>query len=529
MRKKVVHVSSYYNEIDPFKAEVLREAIRAGAIAPGVVDERSIVDVKPADLMGYAQCHFFAGGGFWSVALRQAGWSDDWPVWSGSCPCPSFSAAGKGQGFTDPRHLWPAWARLIRECHPSTIFGEQVSAAIGHGWLDLVQTDLEAQNYAVGKIVLGAASVGAPHIRQRLYFVAQSGCVPERWRVCGPGESGVAARTGAPGQLVGSSANYALANTADARRQAAGQHGSGQPLFPARPEQRGDSLVVAKPDCGRCGTNGERNGLAEVRTSGPNQRVQIAQSSVHGVLVDAEGRGLGMCGSAQGKARHTAQPSESGDLGNSTFDRNGTQHGESRPSRGQEEPSGGPSVSVSLGEPIRTRLEGHAGNGTDGNQPRRFEENALGSGAITSILGGMADSLYPEWRPFGVDGSDGRNGNDAGRQETHSEFGTCSEVRGASPLNGFWRDADWIGCRDGKFRPVPGTTKSGPLSVVDGDSADLGYFLLPGGRGFAFSPLIEKGKERVGRLRLYGDAICIPAAQAFIEAYLEAKSAKKQG
>jgi hypothetical protein len=62
--------------------------------------------------------------------------------------------------------------------------------------------------------------------------------------------------------------------------------------------------------------------------------------------------------------------------------------------------------------------------------------------------------------------------------------------------------------------------------VVNGDFADLGYFLLPSGRGFAFSPLIEKGKERVGRLRLYGDAICVPAARAFIEAYLEAESAK---
>ena len=165
---------NYYNEIDPLKAEVLREAIKHGAIAPGDVDERSISDVRGFDLAGYTQCHFFAGGGFWSLALRDAGWPDDRPVWTGSCPCPSFSAAGKGAGFADPRHLWPDWFRLIRECKPAAIFGEQVAAAIGHGWLDLVQTDLEAEAYAVGKIVFGAHSVGAPHIRQRLYFCADT-------------------------------------------------------------------------------------------------------------------------------------------------------------------------------------------------------------------------------------------------------------------------------------------------------------------------------------------------------------------
>ena len=167
-------VTAWYNEIDPFKAAVLREASKAGAIAPGDVDERSIADIDPAELMGYTQCHFFAGGGFWSLALRLAGWPDDRPAWTGSCPCPSFSAAGKGGGFDDPRHLWPDWERLIGQCRPATVFGEQADDAIGYGWLDLVQTDLEAQAYAVGKIVLGTCSVGGADIRQRLYFVADA-------------------------------------------------------------------------------------------------------------------------------------------------------------------------------------------------------------------------------------------------------------------------------------------------------------------------------------------------------------------
>jgi DNA (cytosine-5)-methyltransferase 1 len=163
---------AYYNEHDPEKAEWIRELIKAGVVADGEVDERSIIDVSADDVRGYTQCHFFAGIAVWSYALRLAGWPDDEPVWTGSCPCPSFSCAGKGEGFDDPRHLWPDWVRLIRKRKPPVIFGEQSDDAIGFGWLDLVQTDLEAENYAVGNAVLGAASVGAPHIRQRLYFGA---------------------------------------------------------------------------------------------------------------------------------------------------------------------------------------------------------------------------------------------------------------------------------------------------------------------------------------------------------------------
>ena len=167
-------MAAYYNEIDPFAAQWLRNLIAAGHIAPGDVDERSIRDVAIEDLRGYVQCHFFAGIGVWSHALRLAGWPDDRPVWTGSCPCQPFSSAGARRGTADDRHLWPDWFNLIRECRPSVIFGEQVEAAINHGWLDLVQTDLEGEDYACGAVGMPAAGVGAPHIRQRLWFVADS-------------------------------------------------------------------------------------------------------------------------------------------------------------------------------------------------------------------------------------------------------------------------------------------------------------------------------------------------------------------
>lgn len=166
--------AAYYNEIDPYAAQWLRNLIAAGHIAPGEVDERSIEDVTPDDLRGFTQCHFFAGIGVWSHSLRLAGWPDDKPVWTGSCPCQPFSAAGKGDGFADERHLWPSFFHLISECRPVAVFGEQVAAGNANAWFDLVQSDLEGVGYAFGLVPFTSASIGAPHIRERAYWVANS-------------------------------------------------------------------------------------------------------------------------------------------------------------------------------------------------------------------------------------------------------------------------------------------------------------------------------------------------------------------
>ena len=170
-------MSAYYNENNEEAVAALKGMMRDGFIAEGEIDARSIVDVRPDDLRGFTQCHFFAGIGIWSYALRHlAEWPDDRPVWTGSCPCQPFSSAGKGAGFDDERHLWPAWFWLIehgkREDVP--IFGEQVASSDGLAWLDLVLSDLEGTGYACWPFDLCAAGFGAPHIRQRLYFVANS-------------------------------------------------------------------------------------------------------------------------------------------------------------------------------------------------------------------------------------------------------------------------------------------------------------------------------------------------------------------
>lgn len=167
-------MAAYYNEFEPFAAAWLRELIKDGLIADGVVDERSICDVEPNELKEFTQCHFFAGIGGWSYALRLANWPDERHVWTGSPPCQPFSVAGKGKGKEDERHLWPVFFNLIRECNPTVVFGEQVASAIRTGWFDDLQADMETEGYATGMVVLPAASIGAPHKRDRLFYVAES-------------------------------------------------------------------------------------------------------------------------------------------------------------------------------------------------------------------------------------------------------------------------------------------------------------------------------------------------------------------
>jgi DNA (cytosine-5)-methyltransferase 1 len=299
-------MTAYYNEIDPYAAEWLRNLIKSGHIAPGVVDERSIEDVSPDELVGYTQCHFFAGIGVWSLALRRANWADDVRVWTGSCPCQPFSAAGAGAGFSDKRHLWPAFNHLISQCRPPVVFGEQVASKAVEPWIDLVHADLEALDYAFGCVPFSSAGVGAPHIRDRLFWVAD----------------------------------------ADGLR------------------------LESKP-------------VAELR--------------------------------------HAERDAES--------------------CTGIER----------LGNPVGQGLEERV--------------------RLAGFFGGTAG---------------------AGAREAIKRAGIHADWESAGPTNGFWRDADWLGCRDGRWRAVePGTF-----------------------------PLANGAASRVGRLRAYGNAINAQAAQAFIESYM---------
>ena len=165
---------AFYNDNDGFCCQWLAKLMAQGCIMPGTVDDRSIVDVPPVALAGFTRCHFFAGIAGWELALKLAGWPADRPVWTGSCPCQPISSAGPQRGDADARHVWPAFHALIAECRPAIVFGEQVASGDGREWLAAVRADLECLGYAVGAADLPAAGVGAPHRRQRLWWVASA-------------------------------------------------------------------------------------------------------------------------------------------------------------------------------------------------------------------------------------------------------------------------------------------------------------------------------------------------------------------
>ena len=272
-------MTAYYNEYDKYAAEWLCNLIAAGRIAPGVVDTRSIEDVHPADLKDFTQCHFFAGIGVWSLALRRAGWPDDRPVWTGSCPCQPFSAAGQGAGFADERHLWPAFHHLIREheqwCReqkrrPPIILGEQVASKDADAWIDLVQDDMEGLGYRFGAIPFPSAGVGAPHIRDRLYWVADADLQRE-----GPARN--AARTRNAGRRIEADR---LDHADHARLE-----GLGGGHQAARGQREGSVRPVAAP--------GELGGMADTAGEGWRDGRQLVGGDDVGDRSAAPERGLG--------------------------------------------------------------------------------------------------------------------------------------------------------------------------------------------------------------------------------------------
>jgi len=165
-------VSAFYSEFDPFASKWLNNLQAAGEITGGKVDGRDFRQVVPDDVHGYERCHFFAGIGGWDLALSIAEWEG--PVWTASLPCQPFSAAGRRLGEKDERHLFPDFAKLVKKCKPPIIFGEQVASKDGKVWLAGVRSQMEAMGYSFGAADLCAAGVGAPHIRQRLFWVAHS-------------------------------------------------------------------------------------------------------------------------------------------------------------------------------------------------------------------------------------------------------------------------------------------------------------------------------------------------------------------
>ena len=398
-------VSDYYNDNDPGAAAWLEALAAESEIPAGTVDNRSILDVRADELSRFRRVHFFAGIGGWAEALRIARWPADVPVWTGSPPCQPFSVAGKGISQDDPRHLAPHFAGLVGDGCPLVLFGEQVAgaevlgpvsgpprreaaAAPAWAWSDDLQDRLEGAGYAYGAADLCSAGIGAPHIRQRLFFGAF-----------------------------------------------------------------------------------RRDALGFIRER----------------LADHYGDGWSEAGGGFTATGHDG--------------------------------AFGDGAAGGLGDGQRARLEGLRGDGDRGGEPGRIDQIPNRPAAATGAAGGLDDAQRLGRQAGGrdhrgndrlVSGPDGSGGGMAdmrgigrirGRaSEAGAEPGTVERSDGlrpsgrqsrTRPLHGFWRDADWLFCRDERWRPVePGT-----------------------------QPLAHGVSGRVGLLRGYGNAINPWLAAAFIEAF----------
>jgi DNA (cytosine-5)-methyltransferase 1 len=111
----------------------------------------------------------------------------------GGYPCQPFSVAGKRAGQADDRHLWPEFARLVRELRPSWVLAENVVGHISLG-LDEVLSDLESLGYSSRPFVIPACAVGADHRRDRLWIVAHADGEGLQERYMQPGVPGEAGR-----------------------------------------------------------------------------------------------------------------------------------------------------------------------------------------------------------------------------------------------------------------------------------------------------------------------------------------------
>ncbi len=434
-------MAAYYNEIDPYAAQWLRNLIAAGHIADGVVDERSIEDVRPSDLKGFTQCHFFAGIGVWSYALRNAGWPDDRPVWTGSCPCQPFSAAGKGAGQKDIRHLWPVWIKLISACQPDIIFGEQVSSALVLG----KATNESLQNLRAeftGSGILQAYRGDSASILQGLSSYSRQGALR------GIGQGG---DHGKISPVQGNTEDYAAGELPDYRSKT------------ARQEER-HTLQLGRSQSGNS-RGDKRRGVPVIRDLFQFDGEASMEQPIVGQNNPGTGIYTGECSSSfVFSERHDARlGAGDGSSGNGGVVKEQGVKDDERRTSGADNAESNEEVGGAWVDLVFSDLEasGYACAAV------AFPSSSVGAPHIRDRLYWVGDSISKRLEGLAGDGELHE------RKEPSRPTATTSfqlEPGKPGPTNGFWAEADWLFCRDGKWRPV----EASPQPLADGSAESLG-------------------------------------------------------
>jgi site-specific DNA-cytosine methylase len=580
---------AYYNDIDPFACEWLRNLIKAGLIMDGEVDERSIADVKADDLRGFTRQHFFAGIGGWERALQLAKWPEDRPVCTASLPCQPFSVAGKQLGKKDERHLWPEFERLVRECRFPTIFGEQVPGAIKLGWLDEVFDSLEKLKYETHANIIPAAAVGAYHIRSRLFFVAtqqslqglcctktverlrqgtQMSLWPQKY-LSGLSQCATERSTGQEISTGDKEAQkleegyrilkWETAQTCDIVLDSGGKKESKKKEDPVRHRSAyGRTYRKGEADAVRTVWNPSSDGEW-------NQRLQFDKPGSSGREQGVHHRQRQNCMLGdQCRCWNMGAKEGSGDIqsyqrGCEINDRTNNEKLDattsSRSSRVQNEMDnsnntkrgGGPQDNRISAPHLRQRLwwvadslkpglEGHSGNGNNGSEPGRLNQEPDGSaseGSEHSRVGNPESNNQQRNRESGEGerqtGEDRGSGlydsrmgiaNSPGPQqgsETSEAVGYGSSLEPAS----FWSEAIYWPCSDGKHRRIP-SSQSNFFDVVNGVRDRMGDLWNDGiAQALTGFPLSGKVPNRVGLLKGAGNSIVPQVAAVFIKSFMD--------
>ena len=509
-------MASYYNEFDPNAAAWLRQLIADKQIPYGHVDDRSITEVTPSDLRGFTQAHWFAGVAGWPLALRLAGWPDDRPVWTASLPCQPFSSAGKQAGTDDERHLWPVFPRLVSECRPPAIFGEQVASKIAREkWFPGVCLDLQAMGYPVTALDLCAPCagedgegrthrgdiepivIGAPHIRQRLYWVAYRGVADPRHELGG--------RWSLPAFAQRTTASDNSGMGKPHIKGCEGAHHNEQSPDRVQCVSAESSNVSGTPDHRMADTavmrRGEGSTLGGGMSEGDRPQGEIGRPAQHS---DSLSRMANPPSDRRERAGQGAEAEE------------GRQP---RPELGGELPSGSEGRAVSDWRRVSFAADCPGYDEETGELGDECSICGLTYAEDCECPGPTHDGyeyderdgvLYARWvGDTGSEGSQGHtwnvgDGGEPGRQHP-------KQARPAWTAS--WTDFDLIPCRDGKARRV----ESGVNPLVAGLPRGVVPSCDPGAPGYAN----ETSEARVMRLKGYGNSIVAPLAAMFIETCME--------